>query len=99
MQISNTGQVLFVLDCAGVTTTTTTTTLATTYYDAKELNSLCAKVDTTSVLKYVGSTSYAVDDIVKADDGLCYQITGVSVSTTEDAEIYFQYSTCDECKA
>ena len=89
LHISSTGQVLDSRVCSGVTTTTTTATPAT-FYDTTP----CAG-GSTVVLNFVGSI--AIGSVVKAANGTCYTVAGVSSSTSATSLIEFVYSTCLDC--
>ena len=89
LHISSTGQVLDLKVCSGVTTTTTTATPATFYNTTP-----CAGGDTV-VLNFVGSI--ATGAVVKAANGTCYTVAGVSSSTSATSLIEFVYSTCLDC--
>ena len=93
IRIANTGQVLAVVNCAGVTTTTTTTTLPTNYYIANScINGAAFK------LKQVSSTIIPDDTVVKGALGGCYTIKNITTAGTSYDDILFTYSTCLDCQ-
>jgi len=92
MQISNTGQVLNVIACAGVTTTTTTTTLPITKYNAR----LCDGSGL-FVIQYQSFVTLPANQVVKCDDNICYKIISVNTVGTPIADVVFLYAKCEDC--
>lgn len=93
INIANTGQVIQLIGCFFVTTTTTTTTIPTYYYDAE----LCTSPGPTYLLAYQSLYPVSVGDIVKADDGNCYEIMATSSPGVQDANILFIFENCSSC--
>ena len=105
IRVDNTGNVLNVSSCSGITTTTTTTTAAFTRYIGQRCD------DSPSgnfALEYSTATLLTVGQVVKDNNGVCYTITTVSPSTPLWNEvvapregytyIYFLYDTCLDCQ-
>lgn len=93
IHIANTGQVLHISPCSIVTTTTTTTTIPTYYYNAE----LCTSPGPTYLLAYKSLYPVVAGDIVKCDDGNCYEIITTSVPGVQDANILFIFENCSSC--
>jgi hypothetical protein len=93
IHIANTGQVLHISPCSIVTTTTTTTTIPTYYYDAE----LCTSPGPTYLLAYQSLYPVVAGDIVKGDDGNCYEIITTSLPGVQDANILFIFANCSSC--
>ena len=105
IRIDNTGTVLNVSSCAGITTTTTTTTAPFTRYLATKCSGTPSG---TFPLEYSTSTLLSVGQVVKDNIGDCFTITQVSPTVEKWDEavalrgtytyIYFLYDTCLDCQ-
>lgn len=92
--IADTGQVLQLLACSGVTTTTTTTTIPVRYYSGTE----CVSGDPV-LLSYQGFSALSLPNYVKDSTGDCCRITAVASPGTPKGSILYVYNSCSECAA
>jgi hypothetical protein len=93
IQIANTGQVLHINQCSLVTTTTSTTTIPTYFYDAQ----LCSNPGPLYLLAHQDFTQLSNGQIVRCDDGNCYEIVSSASSGSQDANILFLFDNCSSC--
>ena len=105
IRVDNTGTVLNVSSCTGITTTTTTTAAPYTRY----LGQKCSGTPSGNfALEYPSATLLTVGQVVKDNNGDCFTITSVSpIGTVWDevvalrgsyTYIYFLYDNCLDCQ-